>query len=36
MLPGNAADNLWLLELIPQFVGYLPGRITVKHSKYYA
>jgi hypothetical protein len=32
VLPGNAADNLWLLDLIPQFVGYLPGSITVNYN----
>jgi hypothetical protein len=32
MLSGNAADNLLFLNSIPQFVGYLPGRITAKYN----
>jgi hypothetical protein len=32
VLRGNAADNLWLLDVIPQFVGYLPGRIKINYN----
>jgi hypothetical protein len=32
VLPGNAADNFWFLNLIPQFIGYLPGRITINYN----
>jgi hypothetical protein len=31
-LPGNAADSLWLLDLIPQVVGYLPGRTAINYN----
>jgi hypothetical protein len=29
---GNATDNVWLLDLMPQFIGYLPGRITFHYN----
>jgi hypothetical protein len=34
VLPGNATNNLWVLDLIPWFFGYSPGEITVNYNTF--
>jgi hypothetical protein len=34
VLPGNMTNNLWVLDLIPQFTGYSPGGITVNYNTF--
>jgi hypothetical protein len=32
MLPGNATNNLWVLDLATQFTEYLPGRTAINYN----
>jgi hypothetical protein len=32
VLPGNASNNLWVLDLLLRFIGYTPGGITINDN----
>jgi hypothetical protein len=34
VLPGNATNNLWVLDLHFRFIGPLPGGITVNYNTF--